>query len=434
VIAQTTNDMKVHQVCQNINPFGGIHFVIKQFKQQGIDSFINEHIGKRGKKVDYSYADGLLTVAYSHLCGASCLEDINTLDEHIGYYPGLQLPSADTVARIMNELKMDNTTISNEGVVHEFNYNEKLNDLLQRLCLKTGLLNTTEKYTLDYDNVIFENEKYDAAKTYKMTTGYQPGIAAVGKQVIFVEGRNGNTPAAYKMKETLQHCFEGLRKNNIHIEHFRSDSAAYQKEVVEVVEKNSTHFYIRIDDSQTLRDAISDIPEREWKKVKMGNQTIEMADTAFFPFGGKKAYRAVVQRRLRKDRQADAFTGSAYSYYAIMTDNEINSSEWITYFYNGRGSSEKNFDILNNDFNCNHLPFSFLDANTVYIIVAALSNILFEWIKHVFYHRGVITATTMRIKKFLFDFILLPSKWIKTARQWVLKIFTSRTCYKPLFE
>lgn len=236
------------------------------------------------------------------------------------------------------------------------------------------------------------------------------------------------------MNETLQTCFEGLKKNNIYIEHFRSDSAAYQKDVVEVAEKNSTYFYIRIDDTQTLRDTIHDIPEREWKKVKMNNQTVEIADTAFFPFGGKKAYKAVVQRRQRKDKQADVFTGSAYNYYAIMTNNEIDCNEWVTNFYNGRGSSEKNFDILNNDFNCNRLPFSFLDANTVYIIIAAFSNVLFEWIKSVFYQRGVICTTTMRVKKFLFDFILLPSKWIKTARQWVLKIFTSRTCYKSLIE
>jgi len=53
-------------------------------------------------------------------------------------------------------------------------------------------------------------------------------------------------------------------------------------------------------------------------------------------------------------------------------------------------------------------------------------SILFEWIKKVFAQRGVIKDCAMRVKKFLFDFILLPAKWIKTARQWVLKIFTTR--------
>ena len=97
--------MKIQQVVQNINPFGDLPFVIKQCRQQGIDAFITKHLGSRGKDVTYSYADGFLAVAYSHLCGASCLEDINTLQEHIGYYPGLQLPSADTAMRMMNVLK-----------------------------------------------------------------------------------------------------------------------------------------------------------------------------------------------------------------------------------------------------------------------------------------------------------------------------------------
>jgi len=97
--------MKVQQVPHSINPFGGIHFVIKQCKQNGLDTFINEQLGSRGEETQYSYSDGLLALAYSHLCGASCIEDLNTLARHIGYYPGLQLPSADTMLRILQALK-----------------------------------------------------------------------------------------------------------------------------------------------------------------------------------------------------------------------------------------------------------------------------------------------------------------------------------------
>jgi peroxiredoxin len=426
--------MKVQQVRETLNPFGGIHFVIKQCKQQGIDRFINEQLGCRSQQAEYSYSDGLLALSYSHLCGASCCEDINTLRKHIGYYPGLQQPSTDTVLRIMQELKVNNTVIDNDGVLHQFNYNEKLNDFLQKLALKTGLLNTTEAYTLDYDNVIQENEKYDATTTYKMTTGYQPAMAAIGKNVVFVEGRNGNTPACYKMARTLKQCFETFKKNGIQIKHFRSDSAAYQKEVVQQAEKYCRYFYIRIDESQNLRDAIKDIPEHHWQSITLGYQKVQVACSPFFPFEGKQAYRAVVQRRERENKQADIFTGTAYSYYAVLTNNEKDTAEWITRFYNERGASERNFDILNNDFNCNRLPFSFLDANTVYTILAAMSSILFEWIKKVFAYRGVIKDGAMRIKKFLFDFMLLPAKCIKTARQWVLKIYTTRTHYEPLLE
>lgn len=428
--------MKVQQSTQLINPFGGIQFVLKQIQRQGIDTFIDEQLGSRGVQKEYSISDGLLTIHYSHLCGGSCIEDINTLNEHIGFHPELSLPSADTALRVMQELKTADTIIENGDVTHTFNHHQKLNDLLQKLAIKTKTIDADGKNILDFDNVILENEKYDAAKTYKMTTGYQPALASIGRQVVFIEGRGGNTPAAYKMDETLAKCFESLKNNGIHIEHFRSDSAAYQQSVIEVVENSCTCFYIRIDDSQNLRDAIKDIPATDWKQITINNKKVEVADTPFQPFGAKKTYRAVVQRRKRKDGQYEIFTQSPYTYYAIMTNNEKPEAtpEWVTGFYNGRGDSEKNFDILNNDFNCNRLPFSFLDANMVYLFAAAISFTLFEWIKQLFFSKGVIENTAMRCKKFLFDFMILPAKWIKTGRQWVYKIFTTRTCYKPLFE
>ncbi|MEJ7678989.1 MAG: transposase [Segetibacter sp.] len=300
----------------------------------------------------------------------------------------------------MQELKTEDIIIQNGEVTHQFNRHDKLNDLVQKLAIKTGAVIPAAKNTLDYDNVILENEKSDAAKTYKMTTGYQPGIAAIGRQIVFIEGRGGNTPAAYKMDETLKQCFKNLKDNGIHIEHFRSDSAAYQQSVVEEAEKNCTYFYIRIDDSQSLRDAIIDIPQTEWKPAIINNKKAEIADTPFFAFNGKKAYRAVVQRRKRKDGQFDIFTQSPYSYYAVMTNNEtaIATNIYVTEFYNQRGDSERNFDILNNDFNCNRLPFSYLNANVVYLFAAAISFTLFEWVKQIFFNKGAIENTAMRCK------------------------------------
>ncbi len=80
-----------------------------------------------------------------------------------------------------------------------------------------------------------------------------------------------------------------------------------------------------------------------------------------------------------------------------------------------------------------------MDANMVYMFAAAFSFTLFDplaigWIKQVFFNNGVIENTVMRCKKFLLDFMILPAKWIKTGRQWVYKIFTTRPSYKPLFE
>ena len=189
------------------------------------------------------------------------------------------------------------------------NTHDKLNDCLQKLAIKTNTAPADN--ILDFDNVIVNNERQNAGKTYKMN-------------------------------ETLAKCFQQLKNNNIRIEHFRIDSAAYQQLVVEETEKNCTCFYIRIDDFQNLKDAIKDIPESEWKQVIINNKKVEIADTPFIPFNGKKAYRAVVQRRKRKDEQFDIFTQSPYAYYAVMTNNETPAAtnQYVTEFYNARGDSD----------------------------------------------------------------------------------------------
>ena len=83
-------------------------------------------------------------------------------------------------------------------------------------------------------------------------------MASIGRQIVFIEGRGGNTPASHKIDETLKQCFKGLKNNG----------------------------------------------------------------APFFPFNGRKAYRAVVQSCRRKDRQLDVLTQSPFAYYTIMTNNE----------------------------------------------------------------------------------------------------------------
>ncbi|MEJ7679564.1 MAG: hypothetical protein WKG06_17225 [Segetibacter sp.] len=69
----------------------------------------------------------------------------------------------------------------------------------------------------------------------------------------------------------------------------------------------------------------------------INNKKAEIADRPFFPFNGKNAYRAVVQRCKRKDMQLDAFTQSPYSYYAVMTNNKTPTATnlYITEFITG---------------------------------------------------------------------------------------------------
>lgn len=59
-------------------------------------------------------------------------------------------------------------------------------------------------------------------------------------------------------------------------------------------------------------------------------------------------------------------------YYSIITNDEENSEEEIIKYYNKRGSIERIFDQMNNDFNWVHLPSSDMNQNTVFMLLTAL--------------------------------------------------------------
>ena len=160
---------------------------------------------------------------------------------------------------------------------------------------KTNQLDTKQEYTLAYDNQVIATEKYDARRTYKKSEGYQPGVVSIGKNIVYIKGGNGNSPAKYQQEETLTRAFSLLDQQDICIKRFRSASASCQQKVINLVEGTSQHFYIRAVRCATMEQQISQIRTEAWQKVRLGVQEMEATQlTDYRPFDGKKSYRLVV--------------------------------------------------------------------------------------------------------------------------------------------
>jgi hypothetical protein len=291
-------------------------------------------------------------------------------------------------------------------------------------------LSAQKEYTLDYDNVITENDKQDAQYTYKHSKGYHPGIAFVGLIPVHIENRNGNTPARYQQKETLERCFDNLAQHHIKIKHFRGDAASYQREVIELAEIKAENFYIRMMDFEDIRKQCGQI--RDWQSVEINYEIKEVASIRYKPFKGDKEYRIVVTRKKRKDRQIDLLSGSAYTYQGIITSNEKFTEKEVITFYNQRGDAENSNRYMLNDFNLHHLPFPDLSTNTVYMYLMAMCATLFEWVKTVLIKNKIKGITrTMRVKAVCHQYITVATTFIKHAHQKVLNIFSGQE-YCPL--
>jgi hypothetical protein len=423
---------KVITSSKNVTPFGGLNLIYNAINRSGIPEFLDNKMGFRHFRAEYSYSDIVLSLFGNSVCQGDYISDLKQFKLKFSDQFFTNIPSADTVEYACQELKT--TTIkevTDKGIVHEINFNNDLNNSIVALCVKTKQLDPMFKnYTLDFDNVVVETEKQDAKKSYKKTNGYHPNFAFIGRLPVHIENHNGNTPAKYKQSETLKRCFDNLDANKVKIGHFRADSASYQQSVVELVSQRATCFYIRNVNSESFRKHCALI--KTWETIEVNFEKKEVATTNYTPFGGDKSYRIVVTRSLRNDQQIDLLSGCPYTYYGIMTNNIAYSNKEIIEFYNDRGDAENSNRYLLNDFNVHRLPFPDMDMNTVFMYLMAMCSVLFEWTKKILVqNKTKYIKLNMRVKAICFNYITIASTFINHARQRVLQIFSEQD-YKIL--
>ena len=416
---------KVINSDKNVTPYGGLNFIYQAMRRAGIEEYLNKEMGARSMLAIYSYADVVYSLLGNALTQGSFLADLEVLKEKYSEQFFNRIPSPDTVEYVCQELKTA-TIIKKtpQGIEHQINYSNKLNATLAGLALKTNQLSTgSSDYTLDFDHLITENEKQDSQWTYKHTKGYQPGMAFIGRLPVYIENRNGNTPACFEQKDTLRRCFDNLDSYGIKIKNFRADSASYQREVIELAEQRCEFFYIRMMDFEDIRANCSQI--KKWETVEINNDKKEVASINYQPEMCNKEYRIVVTRHKRKDGQMDLLSGSPYTYQGIITNDENTAEKGVIEFYNGRGDAENSNRYMLNDFNLHHLPFPDLSTNTVYMYLMGMCATLFEWIKKVLVENRIKgIALMMRTKAVCFHYITVAATFIKHARKSLLKIFS----------
>jgi hypothetical protein len=425
---------KIKHSSENITPFGGLNFINALLKQNKVPDFITKTLGFRNYRAKYSYSDIIFSLLDNSLCNGEFVSDLKYLKGKIADNMKEYIPSHDTVEYAFQELKTpSNIIITENNIVHEINQNKNINNLLLGICVKLKLLKPEVKdYVLDFDNVVLETAKQDAKTSYKMTKAYHPCFANIGNYTVYFENRNGNTPAKYGQKEALENCFNNLKTNNISIKSFRGDSASYQKEVIDVLEQNVTHFYVRNVNSAGFRNSCID--EKNWETVEINYENKEVASIKFKPFQGEKQYRIVVTRSKIKETEPNLFPEHSYTYYGIITNNLEMSNLDVIEFYNKRGNdSENNNKNLLNDFNIHRLPFMDLDTNTVYIALMAVCSNIFEWIKQILVKNKVEDIEIQhRTKRVFMQYICVCAKFIKHARETIFVIFSTGKKYKPL--
>ena len=96
-------------------------------------------------------------------------------------------------------------------------------------------------------------------------------------------------------------------------------------------------------------------------------------------------------------------------------------------------ATERIFDDMNNGFGWARLPKSFMAENTVFLLLTAIIRNFYKFLMGRLDTKAFGLKKTSRIKAFVFKFISVPAKWIRTARHYQLNIYTDNKSYQNPF-
>ena len=177
------------------------------------------------------------------------------------------------------------------------------------------------------------------------------------------------------------------------------DCGSCSREIVEIVEKHSELFYIRANRCGSLYGSL--LALRGWQREEINGIGYELK--------------------------------GEYTYRCILTNDYTSTNREIVEFYNLRGGKERIFDDMNNGFGWARLPKSFMAENTVFLLLTALIRNFYKFLMGRLDAKAFGLEKSSRIKAFVFKFISVPAKWIRTARHYELNIYTHNHSYQNPF-
>ena len=347
-----------------ITPHAGLALLGEFAMGVGLLKAVDRYLPTPGSGAGYHPSEYIFPLILMLNGGGRSLEDTRQIRDDEGLreiLPLERIPSSDAFG----------DWLRNMGVNGGLSGLEKVNRrLLKRAMRYDGLTG----YTLDMDATGICAEKQSAKMTYKGFKGYMPIVGHLAENGLVVgdEFREGNVAPARRNLAFIKHCVRQMPKGK-KITALRSDSAAYQAEIINYCEQEGITFAIGADLDEAVVSAIMAIPEKDWKPYKSGY----IAETIHSMEKTEKAFHLIVIKR--------PYQGTLFSEqdermkYTVIATNRTESAEYVVKWYNQRGEySENRIKELKIGFGMERMPCGQLKANAMFFRIGTLAYNLFR--------------------------------------------------------
>jgi hypothetical protein len=419
-----------------ITAHAGVPLVIEAFRRSGAAAEVDRLVQVKQRKRGLSASETVESLFVLWMTGGERCDDLETLRQD-GALPLLiehEFPAPQTARDFLEAFEEPTlalwegkrTSIPTEG--------ERLQGLTQaslRLIRFLQQRRPQQTATIDLDATILESRKRAAERAWDGRTGYHPVIALWAEQdlILVDEFRDGNVPAGADNLRLIQQAAAVAKGAGVQQLLFRSDSAAYQHEILDWLQRQGHGFAISADMTAPLLAATLALPAAAWQPAgEEADAVRHWAEVVYVPTqrGARKDAppppRYLVMR-ISKKQGALFADGSAQRHYAIVSnrpDPEGGSGLDLIRWHRGKaGTVEQAHHVLTNELAAEALPSAKFAANAAWFRLNVMLYNLLSAFKRVALPEELHTARPKRLRFVLLDGI---GKVIRHARETLLRL------------
>ena len=432
-----------------VTSHGGLFTIGEMFRSIGLDKIVERCVKTKHRKRGFGDAEIVESFVTLFTAGGECLDDFEVMrrDPILPEVLGHEFPSASCAREWLYEFHSEEKIAAAAKEAEQMGFESFVpeeTDLLKGLVrvnreiIAAGQRKEVQKRaTLDIDATIEESHKEEAKATYEGVRGYQPTMVEWVEQELIVsdEFRDGNVPAQKDLVRVLEAAVSNLPEGVEEIL-VRSDSAAYNHEVMGYCREHGYKFAISADMTQELLSEIRKLPERAWNHWKdEGDAVKQWAEVPYvpaWPYEGRDAEpdRYVAIRIVKK--QGTLFAdGTDRRHFAVVTsrrEEEISGQALLEWHREKAGTIEQVNDVMKNELAAGVLPCGRFGANAAWFRLNVITyNLLSLMRRHVF-PEPLRNARPKRLRFLIFS---VGAELVHHARRVILRLCRA---YRKLFR
>jgi hypothetical protein len=413
MIRQTVLGFKIENTQEELTAHGGLALMSEYNHGMGLRELSDRHLPAAGSNRGYNasvFVDSLVLMLQG---GGQCLEDLRELERETALMKLLRMdriPDPDTGGDWLR--RMGHPENGGLGYLGLGNVRDAINHRILRS-------DSITEYTLDADATQVMADKHDAKFTYKGVKGYMPmlGFLFENQVCLLDEFREGNVSPGSDQLGFYRQC-KGRMPKGKRIARYRADSASYQAELINKLEKDSVKWAITADQDSAVKKIIHGLSETEWTEPLEGCG-FDIAETIHTMNKTDKAFRLVIKREYF--RQADIFEGSRYAYHVVASNwsDEEKSAYEVLKWHNQRGAAENFNKELKSGFGMERMPCGDSWANAVFFRIGVIAYNLFIGFKRLSCPEAWVHHT---IATFRWKVVQVAGRIVRHAGQVILRL------------